>query len=152
MLALGFSSSLALNITELTHDSSLEASLQCESLCVASDHQPGWIICYTCVAFLQCGWACVSSNFQLQLMIYRTLNSCLFSPLWVRVCVLRFLAWPNDLLQVVQLNFFSLLWVNRCFFRLKAWLNDLPHWSQVCFGYYITRPITSIIMAPILSS
>ena len=68
----------------LTHDSSWEASLQCESLCVASDHQPEWIICYncyTCVAFLQCGWACVSSNFQLKLMIYRTLNSCLFSPL-----------------------------------------------------------------------
>ena len=84
LLALGFYSSLALNITALTHDSSLEASLQCESLCVASDHQPGWIICYkcyTCVAFLQCGWACVSSNFQLKLMIYRTLNSCLFSPL-----------------------------------------------------------------------
>ena len=40
LLALGFYSSLALNITALTHDSSLEASLQCESLCVASDHQP----------------------------------------------------------------------------------------------------------------
>ena len=84
LLALGFSSSLVLNIIVLTHDSSWEASLQCESLCVASDHQPEWIICYncyTCVAFLQCGWACVSSNFQLKLMIYRTLNSCLFSPL-----------------------------------------------------------------------
>ena len=40
LLALGFSSSLVLNIIVLTHDSSWEASLQCESLCVASDHQP----------------------------------------------------------------------------------------------------------------
>ena len=48
------------------------------------------------------------------------------------MCVFRWPAWPNDLLQWTQLYALSLLWVTLCFYRLYARPNNLLHSEQMC--------------------